>query len=118
MRPAIFVFTAMLAFADIAGSFKGTWTGASAGGDFHLNVKNPSSAEIGFTLEGQEVPGKIVSLKVDGNSIEVVYEFDLQGVKMQSDAKGTLNGKSLEGTYTTTADGSPVDQGSWKTTLQ
>ena len=119
MRIAILLCTAMLAFSQsIAGSFRGSWAGANGGGDFHLNVKNASSAEVGFTIEGQEVPGKILSLKIDGSSIDVVYEFNLQGIKMQSAAKGTLKGKSLEGTYKTTAEGSPVDEGTWKTTLQ
>jgi hypothetical protein len=118
MRIAAFLLAVALAFAQsIAGAYKGTWTGSAGGGDFHLNVTG-GKADIGFTIEGQEVPCKIVSQKIDGSSIEMVYEFDLQGMKLQSAIKGALNGKSLEGTYKTTAGDQPVDEGSWKTTAQ
>lgn len=105
-----------------AGTYKGTYNGGAGGGDFHLTLKPGAggafTAEVGFTIMGEEVPGKITSLKVDGAKIEMVYDFDLQGAKLQSAAKGTLTGKTLEGTYTTSADGSAVDQGTWKTTAQ
>jgi hypothetical protein len=67
---------------------------------------------------GEEVPGKITSLKVDGAKVEVVYDFDLQGAKLQSAIQGTLTGKTLGGTYKTSADGAAVDEGTWKTTAQ
>jgi hypothetical protein len=118
MRAAAWILAATIAFAQsIAGSYKGTWTGSAAGGDFHLTVTG-GKADIGFTIEGQEVPCKIVSQKIDGASIEIVYEFDLQGTKLQSAIKGTLKGKSLEGTYKTSAGDAPVDEGTWKTTAQ
>ena len=100
-----------------AGVYKGTWTGAQAGGDIHLTLHD-GKAEIGFTLEGQEVPGKVISLKIDGNSLTMIYEFDLQGNKLQSSTQGTLKRKTLEGTYKTTAMDTPVDEGTWKTTAQ
>jgi hypothetical protein len=116
---AAVILAAALAFAQsIAGSYKGTWAGAASGGDFHLTVKSPTDAQVGFTIEGKEVPCKILSLKIDGASMEMVYEFDLQGTKLQSATKGTLKGKTLEGTYTTSAGDSPVDTGTWKTTAQ
>lgn len=102
------------------GTYKGGWNGAAAG-DFHLTIlPGGKSAEIGFTIEGQEVPCKVKSLKIDGGTIEMVYEFDLQGNALQSAIKGTLKGKTLEGTYKTTAPGSDsaVDEGTWKTTAQ
>lgn len=102
-----------------AGTYKGTWAGASSGGDFHLTIKpGAASAEVGFTIEGQEVPCKVISFKADGAKLEMRYEFDLQGNKLQSAIKGNLKGKALEGTYQTTAGDSPVDEGSWKTTAQ
>ncbi len=48
----------------------------------------------------------------------MVYEFDLQGNKLQSAVKGTLQGKTLGGTYKTTAGDSQVDEGTWKTVSQ
>jgi hypothetical protein len=69
-----------------------------------------------FTMAGQEVPCKTTSLKIEGASMKIVYEFDLQGTKLQSAVEGKLKGKTLEGTYKTTIPGSDdaVDQGTWK----
>jgi hypothetical protein len=104
------------------GVYKGTWAGASAGGDFRLTLKPDSqgslAADIVFTLEGAEVACKIISVKVDGPSIAIVYSFDLQGNALQSLTLGTLKGKSLAGTYKTSAGDSAVDEGTWKTTAQ
>jgi hypothetical protein len=118
---SIVFMAAALSAQDLGpGSYKGTWNG-SATGDFHLTIRpGGKSAEIGFTIEGQEVPCKVTSLKIEGGSIEMVYQFDLQGNALQSAIKGMLKGKTLEGTYKTTAPGSddPVDTGTWKTTAQ
>jgi hypothetical protein len=100
-----------------AGSYKGTWTGGQSAGDFHLTLRE-GKAEVGFTLEGQEIPGKVITLKIDGASLTLVYEFDLQGNKLQSLTQGALKGKTLEGTYKTTAGDTPVDEGTWKITAQ
>ncbi|HWZ32001.1 MAG TPA: hypothetical protein VNX18_11735 [Bryobacteraceae bacterium] len=104
------------------GTYKGSWAGASSGGDFRLAItadsKGALGAGVGFTIEGQDVPCKVISVKIDGASIQMVYEFDLQGNKLQSAIKGTLKGKTIEGTYKTTAGDSPVDEGTWKTTAQ
>jgi hypothetical protein len=101
------------------GTYKGTWTGAAGGGDFHLTVTAGGKGEIGFSIDGAEVPSKMVSFKIEGANLTAVYEFDLQGNKLQSAIQGTLTGKTIEGTYKTTAPGSDdaVDQGTWKTSL-
>jgi hypothetical protein len=115
---------AIALFAMDAGTYKGTWTGAAAGGDFRLTLrpdgKGGLGADVAFTIEGQEVPCKVTAQKIDGDAIAVTYEFDLQGNKLQSAIKGTAKGKTVEGTYKTTAAGtdSTVDEGSWKTTAQ
>lgn len=107
-----------------SGTYRGTWTGAAADGEFHLTLKPDGSgklaADVGFTIAGQEVPCKVISLKIDGGKIEMTYEFDLQGNKLQSSIQGTLTGKTLAGTYKTTAPGvdTAVDEGTWKTTVQ
>lgn len=104
------------------GTYKGTYAGGAGGGDFHLTLKVDSkggiAGDVGFTIMGEEVVGKITSLKLDGSKIEFAYDFDIQGTKLQSSGEGTAKGKALEGTYKTTADGAAVDQGTWKTTLQ
>ena len=128
MLPAVVAMVVMVlpavAFEDklAAGTYKGTYTGGNGGGDFHLTLKADGkgglTADVGFTIDGAEVPGTITTLKVDGAKILLVYDFDLQGAKLQSAIEGTLSGKTLGGTYKTSADGSAVDEGSWKTTAQ
>ena len=48
----------------------------------------------------------------------MIYEFDLQGNKLQSATHGTLQGKTLEGTYKTLAGEIAVDEGTWKAETQ
>jgi hypothetical protein len=105
-----------------AGTFKGTWSGGSANGDFRLTLRPDAQgklgAEVGFSLNGEDVACKIISVKVDGANLTMVYEFDLQGNKLQSQTQGTLKGKALEGTYKTMAGDTAVDEGTWKTAAQ
>jgi hypothetical protein len=118
---AIVLFSALVWAQDkiAPGTYKGTWNGATANGDFHLTVRpDGKSADVGFSMGGEEVACKVVSVKIEGAAIEIVYQFDLQGNSLQSAIKGSLKGKSLEGTYRTTAGDSPVDEGAWKTTAQ
>jgi hypothetical protein len=44
----------------------------------------------------------------------MVYEFDLEGNTMHSAIEGTVKGKTIEGTYKTTAGDQDVDSGTWK----
>lgn len=112
-----------LAAADIGGVYKGSWSGA-ASGDFRLKLEPGGNgdwnAEVVFTLGTDEVKTKVKSVKVDGPKIDIVYTFDLQGTALQSAVIGQLTGKTLEGTYKTTAvmDGAPVDEGTWKASAQ
>jgi hypothetical protein len=48
-----------------------------------------------------------------------VYEFDLQGTVLESTITGELNAGALAGDYHTkvVADGSAVDEGTWKATV-
>jgi hypothetical protein len=82
-------------------------------------VTADGKGEIGFSIDGAEVPLKMVSFKIDGASLTVAYEFDLQGNQLQLAIQGTLKGKTVEGTWKTTVAGSDdaVDQGTWKTSL-
>lgn len=119
LMATLFVAALLLAQDPIkAGTYKGTWTGTTGGGDFHLTLQSDGKgglgAQVGFTIDSQEVPCKVLSLKTDGGKLEMVYEFDLQGNKLQSAIQGTSKGKSLEGTYKTTAGDQAVDAGSWK----
>lgn len=111
-----------LAGADLAGDYKGTWSGA-ASGDFHIVLNHAGDdwkAEVSFSMGGEEVHTKIVSVKVDGNKLKLVYQYDLQGTQLQSAITGELKDKKFEGSYkaTTVADGSDVDEGTWSATAQ
>src|SRR5277367_2888370 len=99
---AILLMAAVLAPAQSTigpGMYKGTYTGGAGGGDFRLKVSAGGKGEIGFTVGGEEVASKMISFKIDGASLTAVYEFDLQGNKLQSAITGTLKGKTIEGSY-------------------
>jgi hypothetical protein len=120
---AILLMAAALATAQSAigpGTYKGTYSGGAGGGDFQLKVSADGKGEIGFTVGGEEVPSKMISFKIDRASLTAVYEFDLQGNKLQSAIQGTLKGKTIEGSYKTTVAGADdaVDQGTWKTSIE
>src|SRR5260370_30603511 len=88
--------------ADFAGTYKGTWAGGQANGDITMTLRTSddgaAKADVSFTIAGQDVKCNVTSVKVDGSKIEVVYDFDLGDVKLQSTATGPFTGKTLEGT--------------------
>ncbi len=117
-----FLSVVVLAAADLAGDYKGTWSGA-ASGDFHIVLTHAADdwkAEVSFTMGGSEVNTKVVSVKVDGNKLNLVYQYELQGTQLQSAIVGEMKDKKFSGTYkaTTVADGSDVDEGTWTATAQ
>ena len=127
MRLFAFTFLALILIAgataaDLSGTYKGTWTGGQADGDFTLTLRagddGATKADVSFTIAGQPVQCNVTSVKVDGSKIVVVYDFDLGDAKLQSTVSGTVTGKTIEGSYTTKSvgDGSPVDEGTWKAT--
>ena len=117
---ALAVAAGMISAADTigAGDYKGSWAGAGGGGDFRLTLTADGNGgftgKVGFTINGTEVPGKFATLKVSGAKIDMAYDFELEGNKLTSAATGTLKGKSIEGTYKTTAGAQDVDTGTWK----
>jgi hypothetical protein len=102
--------------AIAAGTYKGQWQGASGGGDIQMTFHTGATPEVSFTLSGQPVACKVLSFKADGAKFKIVYEFDAEGNALQSAVEGTVKGKSLEGTYKTTAGDQDVDSGTWKAT--
>jgi len=109
--------------AGLSGTYKGSYSGsAGASGDFVISLTQAGDGEwksdVTFTLGGQDVKTKITSLKVDGSKVTIVYQFDLQGTALESTITGELSGATLAGEYHTkvVADGSAVDEGTWKTT--
>src|SRR5215472_10042448 len=123
MRVAIaglmIVFAALA--AGLAGTFKGNYSGsAGASGEIVVSLAQAASgewkAEVTFMLNGDEVKGKMTSVAVEGVKVKLVYQFDVQGIVLESTATGELKGATIEGTYSTkaVADGSGVDEGTWK----
>lgn len=119
------VFTTMLAFASTspAGQYDGTWTGMQSEGTIKIILapaadKGEWTADVSFTLAGQEVKCKTIRIKVDGQSLDLAYEFNISGLQATSTVAGKFDGSKLEGTYSTkSAEGAAVDQGTFKTSL-
>jgi hypothetical protein len=120
---AAFLMVAVLSAADLAGTFKGSYSGsAGASGDFTITLNQSGGqwkADVSFNL-GDPVKAKTTSVEVDGVKLKVVYQFEFQGATLESAATGELKGDKFEGTYETkaVADGSSVDQGQWTATRQ
>ena len=114
---------AILFAADLAGTYKGSYSGsAGAGGAFLITLHRSGTdwkAEVSFDLGG-EVKAKVTSVQVDGSKVKAVYQFDFQGATLESTATGELKNDKLDGTYQTRSipDGAAVDQGTWNATRQ
>jgi hypothetical protein len=115
------VLAFVLFAAGVAGTYKGSYSGA-ASGDISVTLKQADDgawkSEVTFTYDGQDIKTKVTSVSVDGSKVKIVYEFDLDGNALESTITGELKGTTLAGVYHTkaTADGSAVDEGTWKGT--
>jgi hypothetical protein len=124
MRALLLLLATSLAlFAQVGGTYKGTFTGGGASGDITFVLASDGAelkAEVSFGLGGETVKTKVKSAKVDGSKINIVYQFDLQGNMLESAVTGEVSGATISGEYHTTAvaDGSAVDQGTYKATRQ
>jgi hypothetical protein len=118
LSTATLLLAGMLAGQDSipAGTYKGQWTGATASGDIHMTFDGKMTPKVGFTLGGQDIACKVLSFKADGAKFTMVYEFDAQGNMLQSAIEATVKGKTIEGTYKTSAGEQAVDSGTWKAT--
>jgi hypothetical protein len=120
-----FALALVLFAAGIAGTYKGSYSGsAGASGDIQVTLKQADDgawkSEVVFTFSGADIKTKVTSVTVDGSKVKVVYEFDLDGNGLESTITGELKGTTLAGEYHTkaAADGSAVDEGTWKGTAQ
>ena len=120
-----FALALVLFAAGIAGTYKGSYSGsAGASGDIQVTLKQAEDgawkSEVTFTFGGQDIKTKTTSVSVNGSKVKVVYEFDLDGNGLESTITGELKGTTLAGEYHTkaAADGSAVDEGTWKGTAQ
>jgi len=116
------LLAAILAGQDalVQGTYKGQWMGTTASGEIHITFRDGGDGkltpEVGFTLGGENVTCKLISFKRDGPNFTIIYEFDAQGAILQSALEATVTGKTIEGTYKTTAGDQAVDNGTWKAT--
>jgi hypothetical protein len=89
--------------ATLAGDYAGKWKGENeAGGNVRLTLKQTDgkwAAEAVFSYEGTDIPTTTKSLKVDGNAIELVIAWEVQGVSSTSTLKGELKGDTIAGKY-------------------
>lgn len=121
---AFFLFAAIAVSQEtnLAGTWKGDWTGGQASGGFEMTIRPEAEGnaklEVSFTVNGEDVKTTVTSVTIEGPKITAQYEFDLQGNRLQSTITGELKGETLEGRYETriVPAGTYVDNGSWKTT--
>ena len=110
------------AAADLSGRYAGDWSGAAAAGDMRLTLSHSGAdwkCEVVFTLGGQDVPTTMKRVKIEGDKVEIEYDFDLQGTRLTSTLTGQLEGQTLSGKYhTVDSEKTSVDDGGWKVTRQ
>jgi len=104
----------------LAGKYTGEWKGKEdSSGALRITFKQDDagawSAEAAFTFEGNEVPVKTKSLKVEGEKVEVVFEWAIQGTNGQSKLTGELKGDKLAGKYDSNV-AEAASSGTWSLT--
>ena len=116
----LFMFSVVL-LASPAGTYVGKWIGLNAEGDFKIVLlqaeKGEWKAEVSFTYGDADIKCKMVSVKVEEDKVELVYDFEIANLHARSTVTGEIKGNQMSGKYhTQAADGSDVDQGTWKVT--
>ena len=98
-----------------AENFSGKWSSAQNDAEGTIDIKLAEPAVVTFTLRGQEVKTKMLTLKKEASVIEVRYQFDLGGTQLISTLTGKIDGDKFEGKYqTTNVEGQGVvDNGSF-----
>ena len=101
----------------LAGQFKGSWKGSDQNSgelrlSFSRNGEGTWSAEATFTFEGNSVPTRMKSVRVDGPKIELLFEWDADGNVAHSKVTGELKDDTLQGDYTT-GGGAGETRGTW-----
>jgi len=126
MRLILFLFVLLFSvvmLASPAGTYVGTWTGATAEGAIKIALspgaeKGQWNAEVSFTYSGADIKCKTVSVKVEDDKVELVYDFEIADTHAESTAIGEIKGNEMSGKYHTKgADGSDVDQGTFKAAI-
>lgn len=100
----------------MAGTYKGKWTGMSASGDFSMQLTqagNDWKATVVFSIADTPIPTTVKKLNVSPGKVEIAYEFDLAGNKLESQMEAAVKEGQLTGKYKTKAgaEGNQVDEG-------
>jgi hypothetical protein len=103
--------------AAFKGAFAGKWQGQNnIGGVLKLDFKAGADAKLGadvlFVYEGTDVRAQTKSLKVEGDKIELVITWEIQGTFASTKLVGSLKGNDIAGTYESTAAEEPAT-GKW-----
>jgi len=104
----------------LAGQFKGSWKGSDQNsGDLRLSLTRDGegkwTAEASFTFEGNTIPTRMKTVRVDGAKIELLFEWEADGNVAHSKTTGELKGDKLEGDYVT-GGGAGETRGTWTVT--
>ena len=77
-----------------------------------------ADSNVVFTLGTSDVKTTIKRVKTDGDSVEIAYEFDVQGNLLTSTLSGKREGSKLDGKYRTVVSGGDdqVDNGTFSAT--
>ena len=92
------------AVTELAGEFQGQWRGQNeTGGELRITFARgkdaATTAAATFSYEGTFVPTKTTSLKIDGDKIELVFAWVVEGVSSSSKLTGELKNDLFAGTY-------------------
>lgn len=105
---------------NFAGEFAGEWHGLDQStGAVRLKIApgkdSTWTGSVVFTYGPADIPTTIKSVRVDGNKVEAVFAWEVEGTAASTKLVGELKGDQLEGTYdSTTAEGAAA--GKWKAT--
>jgi len=103
----------------VAGHYAGTWQGGQDAGELRFKLSQVGGGEWSvdavFTFQGEEIPTKVRSVKVDGAKVEFVLGWEVQGTPGHSRMTGQSASDRIDGIYESqTPDG--VTNGTWTVT--
>jgi hypothetical protein len=92
------------AATSLAGEYAGKWKGENeVSGNLRLKLSQGAdskwAADAVFAYEGTDIATTTKSLKVEGNAIELVIAWEIQGVSSSTKLTGEFKDGSLEGKY-------------------
>ncbi len=104
----------------VAGTYVGDYTNKAGKSGRYQVTLTPGhdgawTGEVVAVLDGRETKSPMTSLKVQGDTIEAAYDFEVKGHKASSRITGRRVGDALSGNFDTLYKGKVVDTGTWKT---